>query len=193
MVCRKVPCNQATVRWMLLGFVLTVSALGAECQILPVPLPIPPGSPVFSSPQDVSNGLVQTYQLAVDSGGDVNLAWQNNFPGDAFFSRSSDGGRTFSTPIDLSNAQVADGAFRIAVDSSGNIFAVWYDFAANVISSTHSTDGGARGRFGDWTSSQPAIGEVRMATRATIPRSAGKYNRFGPASVKRTTRYAVVP
>src|SRR5258708_5420560 len=139
-------CRQSMIRRMLLGIVLMAWALGVEGQIfhfpLPVPLPIP-NTPVFTSPQDVSNGRVATYQMAVDPAGNVNLAWQNNSPGDLFFSRSSDRGRTFSAPVDLSNAQLGNWSFQIAVDSSGNIYAVWYDFNANVISSIRSTDGGA--------------------------------------------------
>jgi hypothetical protein len=142
MARRNVLCNQSMVRWMLLGLALAFSALGVEGQIPPIPLPVP-SAPVFSSPQDVSNGGVSTYQMAVDSAGNVNLAWQNNSPGDVFFSRSSDGGRTFSAPTDLSNAPTNFGSFQIALDSSGNIYLVWFNVNANVISSIRSTDGGA--------------------------------------------------
>lgn len=140
MVQRNVLCNQSMVRWMLLGLALVFSALGAKGQIPPIPLPIP-NTTVFSPPQDVSNGSVFTYQMAVDSAGNVNLAWQS-FQGDVFFSRSSDGGRTFSAPTDVSNAPASSG-FQIAVDSSCNIYVVWFDFNANVISTIRSTDGGA--------------------------------------------------
>src|SRR5260221_8359561 len=114
------------VRLMLLGLALAACALAAEGQLLPVrppvsplipplvPLPLP-NKPVFSSPHDVSNGRVSTYQMAVDSAGNVNLAWQSTFPSDVFFSRSSDRGRTFSAPVYLSNAQVNQGQFKIAV------------------------------------------------------------------------------
>jgi len=102
-----------------------------------------PNNPVFSSPQDVSKGLVLTFQMAVDSAGNVNLAWQNNFPGDVFFSRSSDGGQTFSAPTDVSNVPTTDRSFQIAVDASGNIYIAWFDFNANCVSSIRSTDGGA--------------------------------------------------
>src|SRR5262249_28743021 len=101
MIQHNVLMSKLLARCMLLSLVLAALAAGAESQMLPVPLPIP-NSPVFSAPQDVSNGVALTFQMAVDSTGNVNLAWQNNFPGDVFFSRSSDGGRTFSAPTDIS-------------------------------------------------------------------------------------------
>jgi hypothetical protein len=92
------------------------------------------GGAAFSAPQNISNnpGSSDFPQIAVDSGGNINVVWQDNTPGlisspfDILFSRSSDG-TTFSTPKNLSNN--AGGSFnaQIAVDSDGNINVVWED------------------------------------------------------------------
>src|SRR5882762_5367052 len=83
-------------------------------------------------------------QIAIDSSDNINVIW--NVSGDIFFSRSSDGGATFSTPQNLSNdLRVSAAGTRIATDPSGNINVVWEDTTPSNsdIFFSHSTDGGA--------------------------------------------------
>lgn len=68
--------------------VLVASALAAQAQV------------VFSPAVNVSNATGGGPQVAVDRNGNINLFW---VPNDVFFSRSSDGGATFSTPQNLSS------------------------------------------------------------------------------------------
>src|SRR3989442_1063652 len=85
----------------------------------------------FSAPKGVSNsaGFSFNPRIAVDSGGTINVVWQDSpdffRTSNVFFSRSNDGGNTFSTPINLSQTIVS--AFysvpQIAVDTPGNITA----------------------------------------------------------------------
>ena len=62
----------------------------------------------FSAPKGVSNsaGFSFNPRIAVDSGGTINVVWQDSpdfyRTSNVFFSRSSDGGITFSTPMNLS-------------------------------------------------------------------------------------------
>src|SRR6266849_2179219 len=67
---------------------LTTSALVAQAQ-------------VFSTPKNISNNTGNSLQprIVVDSSGNINVVWRDDTPGhfDSFFSRSSDGGATFST------------------------------------------------------------------------------------------------
>src|SRR6266702_1734627 len=91
--------------------------------------------------------------IAVDSRGNINVVWDDFTPGNSqiffsrstdggvtfstpknlsnlseiFFSRSTDGGVTFSIPKNLSNNAGFSGSSRIAVDSGGNINVVWED------------------------------------------------------------------
>ena len=89
------------------------------------------GGATFSTPQNLSNDLGNSYasQIATDSSGNINVVWQDNTPGnyDIFFTRSSDGGATFSTPENLSNDPGDSGNPQIVVDSSGNINVGWTD------------------------------------------------------------------
>ncbi len=106
------------------------------------------GGTTFSVPKNLSNNTGQSYNphIAVDPTGDINILWEDTTPGnvDVFFSRSSDGGATFSTPKSLSNSRGSPLHPQMAVDSSGNINVVWQDAAPGQfdIFLSRSTDGG---------------------------------------------------
>ncbi len=90
------------------------------------------GQVAFSPSVNVSNnpGNSQKPQTAIDARGNINLVWLDSTPGNSsvLFSRSSDGGTTFSTPVSLSNNPGGSALFpQVAVDSSGNIFVAWFD------------------------------------------------------------------
>ena len=103
----------------------------------------------FSAPQDISNnvGNSEIPQIGVDHSGDINVVWQDDTPGnlDVFFSRSTNGGASFSAPTDLSNNSGASIFPEIAVDDVGNINIVWEDTTALNSGTlfTRSTNGGA--------------------------------------------------
>ena len=107
------------------------------------------GGATFSAPQDLSNsiGHSEIPQIAVDNSGNVNVAWQDDTPGnfDVFFTRSTDGGATFSVPQNLSHDNGASIFVEIGLDSAGNINMVWQDTTSlnSGILYTRSTDGGA--------------------------------------------------
>src|SRR5437660_3281293 len=104
---------------------------------------------VFSPPQNVSSnpGASDYPQVAVDSQGSINIVWLDQSPGynAVFFSRSTDGGATFSTPQNLSNSPAGSSSAQIAVDSGGNINVLWVDNAPSnyQIFFSRSIDGGA--------------------------------------------------
>src|SRR6267142_2082377 len=106
----------------------------------------------FSAPKGVSNsaGFSFNPRIAVDSGGTINVVWQDSpdfyRTSNVFFSRSSDGGITFSTPMNLSGT--SNSAFystpQIAVHNAGNISVVWESDTGNLaIWFSGSSDGGA--------------------------------------------------
>lgn len=85
-------------------------------------------SATFSSPLNLSNnpgGSALFPQVAIDpTTGNIYAAWFDSNAGNPgiFFSRSTDGGATFSVPI---NGPAVAGPVVMAVDSSGRIFLVW--------------------------------------------------------------------
>jgi len=97
------------------------------------------GGATFSAPVNVTNGLAGDPQIAVDPTGNVNVVW-DQYTGlsqsiDIYFSRSSDGGSTFSSPQNISNnldpnlnpSIVSSRVPMIAVDSGANVYVVWQD------------------------------------------------------------------
>ncbi len=107
------------------------------------------GGATFSSPQNLStdpNGSLAP-QIAVDPSGGINVVWEDSTsPNDIFFSRSSDGGATFSTPKNISNNPAGANNPYLAVDSGGNINVVWVGSpktAPSIIFFSRSSDGGA--------------------------------------------------
>src|SRR5229473_1264325 len=101
--------------YMSLGLALTCVNAGAQLS--------------FSAPKNVSNNLDQsaTPQIAVDAAGKINVVWVDTTPGnwDIFFSRSSDGGATFSVPQNLSSDAADNASPQLSVDAGGNISVVW--------------------------------------------------------------------
>ena len=88
----------------------------------------------FSVPKNISANSDRSgfAQLAVDgSSGNIYVVWQEldlaAFKIDVFFSGSTDGGDSFSTPMDISPGSGSAGKPRIAVDGSGNINVVWIE------------------------------------------------------------------
>jgi hypothetical protein len=106
------------------------------------------GGVTFSTPKSVSDtsGTSFNPRIAVDAHAAINVVWEDDSPGnlDVFFSRSTDGGTTFSSPIDLS-ADAADSANpQVATDAAGNIFVVWENDTAGALGIlfSRSIDGG---------------------------------------------------
>ena len=87
----------------------------------------------FSAPLILSvnapGGVADRPRIYVDSNGNINVVWPNTTPGNRniFFTRSTDGGQTFSFPLNLSASPGASNRPRMAIDSSGNINVVWHD------------------------------------------------------------------
>ena len=109
--------------------------------------PNPPSQLVSSGPRNISNtpGISASQQIAVDSSGNIYVVWGDNTPGhfDVFFSRSTNGGATFSAPQNISNNPGGASGPQIAVDSNGNIDVVWFGNSPNAdIFFSRSTDGG---------------------------------------------------
>ena len=90
------------------------------------------GGTTFSTPLNVSNNAGQSfYPSAVpDSRGGISLVWEDdtgNDQSDVFYAHSTDGGKTFGAPVNLSaNPGVSTGAVG-AADALGNLLVMWTD------------------------------------------------------------------
>jgi len=87
------------------------------------------GGATFSTPKVISNSTRFPFdpRIAVDSHDGINVVWNDDGPGnlDILFSRSTDGGTTFSTPVNISHDPDSSSSPQIATDSVGNIFVAW--------------------------------------------------------------------
>ena len=134
--------------------------------------PPPPTTVAFSPPQNISNNPASSsasdQQMAVDSRGRIYTVWIQHFE-DVLFSRSVDGGKTFSSPQILSNPQGGSQSQRptIAVDPAGNINVTWISVNGPNALLSRSTDGGT-------TFSAPkAIANVQSGSTSVAGDSAG--------------------
>ena len=90
-----------------------------------------------SVPASIRIGSGFGVRLASDLNGNLYAVWNNEFSGAPLeFSRSVDGGATFSTPQSIATSATAQ---HIAVDTNGTVFVAW---ASGTISLTRSIDGG---------------------------------------------------
>ena len=142
------------------------------------------GGATFSTPQNLSSGIPAFTRLwpeiGLDPSGNINVVWTNEFqaqPGgpvivDAYYSRSNDGGATFSAPLNLSQdgSGAASEAAPLAVDSSGNIYVVWQRNAGQILF-TRSSDGG-----GGFSASQVVSGSLQAQLASLALDTAGNIN-----------------
>lgn len=102
----------------------------------------------FSAPKNVSNNSDFSFTpvVAVDSNGTIYMAWEDDTDTNSniLLSRSTDGGLTFSTPINVSNTPGFSFNPRIAVGSAGNVNIAWQNFTTGntIIMNSHSTNAG---------------------------------------------------
>jgi hypothetical protein len=132
------------------------------------------GGATFFSPVEVQGPLqdfpIHDLQIGVDAAGDINLLWwhldEHSEFVEIFFSRSTDGGFTFSASKNLSTNFVGTGAVggstALFVDPSGNIEVGAFTTAngAATLFFIHSTDGGVNfsAPVKVWTSPSQAFG-----------------------------------
>ena len=112
------------------------------------PVFIPAGGVVARGFQDKDSIAVDNSRTATD--GNVYVAWTSFPPAGTtpftlpiFFSRSTNGGASFSTPIRISSSASINQGSTITVGPAGEIYVAWLEFApASGIVVTKSTNGG---------------------------------------------------
>src|SRR5262249_37390256 len=103
----------------------------------------------FSQPLDVSRsaGVAFDPEIAIDPNDAINVAWQDTAPGKSviMFSRSTDHGRTFSQPKQISTGTGDATEAALANDSDGRISIAWVDETPGHAEAFYarSTDAGA--------------------------------------------------
>lgn len=84
----------------------------------------------FSAPKAVSTPTgssgTEPY-MAVDAEGRINIVWQDGASFNVLFTRSNDGGVTFSKPRNVSSSPSFSFSPQIALDSIGNLNVTWFD------------------------------------------------------------------
>ena len=83
----------------------------------------------FAEPVNISRSPGDAFEpeIAVDQNGAINIAWEDTAPGanSIMFSRSTDEGKTFSTPLQVSKGTAVASEAHIASDSAGRLSVVW--------------------------------------------------------------------
>lgn len=112
---------------------------------------------------NIENSSIAALQpkMVLDAGGNIDVvwpAWNNRYH--TFFSRSTDLGVAFSTPMDLTPTSLGVDDPKIAVDSGGNIYIVWLDFSPgyDAVFFSRSTDGGTTFSSPVALSTDPSLG-----------------------------------
>lgn len=120
---------------------------------------------LFSASQNISRNadFSTTPQVAADGAGNIYAAWEDDTANNAniLFTRSTDGGKTFSTPKNLSNTSGFSSNPRVAIDAHGVIYVAWEDDATGnlEIFVSQSSDGGLNFSTPTNVSNDPADSE----------------------------------
>jgi hypothetical protein len=104
------------------------------------------GGKTFGAPDNISNTSADsTNPHIVVSGNNVYVVWEEGTDefliDDIFIARSTDGGKNFDPPQNISNSEFADSADPSVSVSGNNVYVVWSDFSATTLLA-RSTDGG---------------------------------------------------
>ena len=105
------------------------------------------GGTTWSTPQNISNTGPNTPGPAITTDGtNIFIAWWdgNILASDVFFSRSTDGGTTWSTPQNIST-NIGQSADPVITTDGTNIFIAWWDTSLGSVAEilfSKSTDGG---------------------------------------------------
>jgi hypothetical protein len=102
----------------------------------------------FSEEMDISRSQGEAFEpeIAVDPSDAINVAWEDDAPGvnSIMFSRSTDQGKTFSAPLQVSKGTDPASEAHIASDGAGRLSVVWVqgNDDAKQAYYARSTDGG---------------------------------------------------
>jgi hypothetical protein len=120
------------------------------------------GGTTFSTPTKIPSDLSLTLnadddiQIGLDANGNIDLLWRQVLTATStapsnFFSRSSDGGAAFSTPVNLSTTTAPA---RLSVQPAGLIVVTWFDQStSNLIAETSANGVTFSGPVTVWTAS----------------------------------------
>lgn len=102
----------------------------------------------FSEPINISRSSGEAFEpeIAVDPNGAINIAWEDTAPGEnsIMFSRSTDEGKSFSNPLQVSKGTARASEAHIASDGAGRLSVVWVQGNEDEKQAyySRSTDGG---------------------------------------------------
>jgi hypothetical protein len=129
------------------------------------------GGTTFSTPVNIPSDMQDTIdgnniQMGLDGNGSINLLWHRELTPtgtvpNSFFSRSVDGGATFSTPANPGGATSA----QLAVEHDGSITIAWFDQTTSDLLAIHSSDGV---NFTSPTTVAPAVPNTNVMDLAAV-------------------------
>jgi hypothetical protein len=132
------------------------------------------GGTTFSTAITIPSNMQDTVsgngiQMGVDGNGNINLLWHRELTPtgtilNSFFSRSADGGATFSTPVNPGGATSA----QLAVAPNGNIAILWFDETTSNLLAVNSSDGV---RFSSPITVSTAIASTHVMDLTAVPGS----------------------
>jgi len=91
------------------------------------------GGATWTAPKDISNtpGVSGHPDIAVEKNGAIDVVWNDNSVDvkspDIFFARSTDQGKTWTTPLDISNTSGVSAEPALALGADDSIHVVWTD------------------------------------------------------------------
>lgn len=148
---------------------------------------------------DTNNGTQVNPSLGVDGSGNIYVAWQDSRNGatDIYFSKSTNGGSTWSANTRVDNSAQQLFVPSLTVDGSGNIYVVWYNGNFDKISFSKSTDGGSTWS-NDIRLDQPHTDNWKSSTSLSVDGSGNVYvawddNRWGNDDIYFAKEVSVKP
>lgn len=102
----------------------------------------------FSAPKNLSNDPADSAnpEVAVDGGGNISVVWESDdIILGIYHTHSTDGGATFSTPVNIATNAAGSFSPSLALDGGGGIYVAWQDYLnpPSAISFARSLDHGA--------------------------------------------------
>jgi hypothetical protein len=137
--------ESSTTRALVLVLIAWLALSAGVAQAAPDP---PVWSPPITVPGSVGTDLVDVTD-AVDSGGDVLAAWQQEAGGgerDVVRAAFRSPGQPFATPVTLSSPRDASGSVSVAFDRFGDAMVVWIEGAPRRVRAVIRPRGGRFGR-----------------------------------------------
>ena len=133
--------------WSWLVSTLLLVGVGAQAPTFQTPVEVAEGgiSCSIEAGEILCDDAVLDPWVAVDGSDNVYVAWSDRKANEIMLRRSTDGGKTFSDPINVSNTHDESIEPKIAIDSKNKLYVLWQENVGGTnreLFLSSSTDGG---------------------------------------------------